>query len=190
MSIKLINGLTFYEVDLEIIEKNIINKFSEYKKNLEYVLSKPKYIHIRRDSFNELELKRKLGEVLLERKISGDKIYKEFLNPNGDKNYCIFKVNLRDFDYKTGVYAYTLNDDIVYIGRSNEPFLKRFSSTGYTKISPKNCYKDGQSTNCKINSFINSNFEEIKLYIAPINENINQIETKLIKSIKPILNEK
>ena len=80
--------------------------------------------------------------------------------------------------------------EVVYIGRSNEPFFKRFSSTGYTKISPKNCYKDGQSTNCKINSFVNSNFEGIKLYIAPIDENINHIENKLIKSIKPILNEK
>ena len=44
------------------------------------------------------------------------------------------------------------NDRLAYIGECQD-FSQRFN-TGYGQISPKNCFKGGQETNCRINQLI------------------------------------
>lgn len=64
-----------------------------------------------------------------------------------------------------GLYSFVVDNTIKYIGRSHDPFYKRVNQ-GYGHISPKNCFRDGQSTNCRINSIIAKNYHMVKLFIC------------------------
>lgn len=114
------------------------------------------------------------------------------LNSYGGLVYCKFSVPSNDLSVRKGLYAFYENDELIYIGRTNDSFLTRVNA-GYGNISPKNCYIGGQSTNCKMNSYINaavSNGSDIKFYVYPMDhtEEINSLEAELIKKMNPPLN--
>ena len=74
-----------------------------------------------------------------------------------NKNYCFFNVS---FPQKEGIYLWTLNNEIEYIGNSINIY-KQFN-IGFGHISKRNCENDEQSTNCRINNavyleFLNNN---------------------------------
>lgn len=78
--------------------------------------------------------------------------YKDLsFNKHGDGSFCRFR--LPDLLSTSGVYAIKIENKIMYIGESSN-FSKRFSSSGYGLISPRNCFIGGQSTNCKVNKRI------------------------------------
>jgi len=87
---------------------------------------------------------------------------------------------------KKGLYLYTVGSEIKYIGRCLDTFQKRFNQ-GYGKIHPKNCYKDGQATNCHLNSKITENKDGVKLYVCPLEDDnaIIEIENDLIVEFNP-----
>lgn len=87
---------------------------------------------------------------------------------------------------KKGLYLYKLGKEVLYIGRCRDSFKKRFNH-GYGVIHPKNCYLDGQSTNCHINSLINKTGDSIELFVAFFTSD-SEIESKermLIQEVKP-----
>lgn len=111
------------------------------------------------------------------------------LNKHGHKLFCKFSVS--EISSKSGVYALFIDDDNIpiYIGRASN-LKKRWSFQQYGSISPKNCFKGGQSTNCKINAFICNcvlNGHIIKLFCLATDKYI-EIEKELIEWIKPKLN--
>ncbi|MFK4618979.1 hypothetical protein ABIF50_002256 [Bradyrhizobium diazoefficiens] len=63
-----------------------------------------------------------------------------------------------------GVYAYFVGDDLKYIGRCKDSMKKRINH-GYGKVHPKNCYLDGQSTNCHLNALIAPLRESVSLWL-------------------------
>jgi hypothetical protein len=69
------------------------------------------------------------------------------LHEHGHGPFCKFRVPVPKG--LAGVYALVVNGSVRYIGEC-EDLRKRFGS-GYGTISPINCYKGGQRTNCKIN---------------------------------------
>ena len=72
------------------------------------------------------------------------------LNRYGVGPFCKFRISNR---FQTsGVYVITLDDDIRYVGECAN-LSERFK-TGYGNISPKNCFKGGQETNCRLNNLI------------------------------------
>ena len=72
------------------------------------------------------------------------------LNKYGHGPFCKFKI---PSTYKTsGVYAIVANDEIKYIGECVN--LSSRYNMGYGIISPRNCFKGGQETNCRINNLI------------------------------------
>lgn len=72
------------------------------------------------------------------------------LHAYGDGDFCKFRVkNVPD---SMGVYAFTVRDIPMYIGKALN-LRKRFTM-GYGNISPKNCYVGGQQTNCRINKHV------------------------------------
>lgn len=73
------------------------------------------------------------------------------LNPHGAGPFCRFKI--ANDVHHSGVYVLTLNENPIYIGKCDN-LAKRWGPQGYGSISPKNCFKGGQSTNCKINSLL------------------------------------
>ena len=132
------------------------------------------------------ELDTSLGDFLLKLKNNGDEFYKEFLNKYGDLEYSIFLLENKEQYHLKGVYFYYLNSELKYIGRCRDSMQKRVNS-GYGKISPKNCFKDGQSTNCKVNALVTQNREAIMLKIYPMDDvkEIEELESRLIDELMP-----
>jgi hypothetical protein len=98
--------------------------------------------------------------------------------------FCRFRVGQSIPD--AGVYALTVGDRLQYVGEC-ENLAKRYSSTGYGRISPRNCHADGQSTNCKINSFILRQAkagEAVTLWFHAT-EARKQVEAELIEALTP-----
>jgi len=108
------------------------------------------------------------------------------INRYGAGPFCKFKIprHLR----VSGVYALTVTDGVRYIGECAD-FSARFNS-GYGNISPKNCYKGGQETNCRLNNLIYAaaaSGEAIRLWFLPSLDH-KDIETRLRDAIKPVWN--
>ena len=72
-----------------------------------------------------------------------------------------------------------MDGGIKYIGRCTDNFAKRINN-GYGKIHPKNCFVDGQSTNCHINSKINSKINDS--FVVKVG--IIKMDDKTTKEIK------
>lgn len=72
------------------------------------------------------------------------------LNRYGEGPFGKFKIprHLR----QSGVYALLVDGNLKYIGEAAD--LSARYNAGYGNISPKNCYKGGQETNCRLNSLI------------------------------------
>ena len=77
-------------------------------------------------------------------------------------------------------------EDLKYIGRCKDSMKKRVDQ-GYGKIHPKNCYLDGQATNCHLNSRITACEQDITLWLSPLdnNEEIERLEARLIRQCAP-----
>lgn len=72
------------------------------------------------------------------------------LNRFGAGPYCKFKIpNNKKF---SGVYAILVDGEVKYIGECQN--LSSRYNIGYGIISPRNCFKGGQETNCRINNLI------------------------------------
>lgn len=127
-----------------------------------------------------------IGDFLHHLKENNDQYYRKFLNPYGDEKYCKFKIIDETVLNQKGLYSYVLQGGVMYIGRCRDSFYSRIN-IGYGYISPKNCYVDGQATNCHINSKINSAGEGIELWIASLENEIEIIECEriLIKKYQP-----
>ena len=178
--------LNFSQIKLHQFKYNLENTFKDYKsKTINQTLDRNTYKNLK----NKIEFDIPLGEFLFKLKEKGDKSYLKFLNNYGDKTYSHFGIVESDVDNKKGIYSYYLNDEIQYIGITKDNFKKRINS-GYGKISPKNCYKDGQSTNYHLNWLISSSFKNIKffVYIMDELEGIENLEKQLIEKYNPSWN--
>lgn len=72
------------------------------------------------------------------------------LNKYGSGPFCKFKIPSR---FQTcGVYVLSACHELRYVGECAN-LSKRFNM-GYGIISPKNCFKGGQETNCRLNNLL------------------------------------
>ena len=95
--------------------------------------------------------------------------------------FCKFKPNLPIIK---GVYLWVINGEIVYIGEGVN--LRDRFNNGYGNISPRNCFKGGQSTNVKMNRIVLWHYENnqhIDIYLCETSEH-KRIEFMLLKRIK------
>lgn len=134
-------------------------------------------------------LKMPVGEFLYYLKKHNDMFYRYFLNRYGDFEYTQFYIENKEHLNLKGIYLYSSNGEIKYIGRCLDSFGKRINQ-GYGKIHPKNCFKDGQATNCHLNALVTKKIKEegkISFYILPLKDedDIKALEVELIKSYKP-----
>jgi hypothetical protein len=148
--------LEFKIVPLTFVTKDITSIFiNKNNKTLKETFEHHKYSRLKlllADKYKN-HLDNKLGDFLKSLKQANDKNYLCFLNKYGDNNFCEFTIkdNLTD----KGIYCFIEDNKIKYIGRCTDNFKKRINQ-GYGKIHPKNCFIDGQATNCHLNSLINS----------------------------------
>lgn len=148
--------LKFKIIQLTFDKKNIENIFyDKNNKTLEETFQHQKYSRLNTllaDKYKN-HLGEKLGDFLKNLKQTNDKNYLCFLNKYGDNKFCEFKI--QDHLTDKGIYCYIKDGEIKYIGRCTDNFKRRINQ-GYGKIHPKNCFIDGQATNCHLNSSINS----------------------------------
>jgi hypothetical protein len=186
---KLKNEGDFQPISVYFENESLSDIFSsKNNKTLNETLQHRRYKNLEGKIYNKYKeyLQLPLGEFLLKCKNNSDNIYKLFLNKYGDLNYCIFKIEDKNYLNTKGIYAFSLEENVVYIGRCKDSIIKRVNQ-GYGKIYPKNCYKDGQATNCHINSLINNYKDTIKLWLWKIDDIdmiVNQ-EIDLINKYKP-----
>ena len=110
------------------------------------------------------------------------------LNNYGKGPFCRFRV-ARGWR-SSGVYVLMNGEEPLYAGVT-ENLDARWGSNGYGGISPKNCFKGGQETNCRINNLI---YRETKtgagfeLWFLPVEGDKRAreaIENELIDSLNP-----
>ncbi|MCX6376449.1 MAG: GIY-YIG nuclease family protein [Armatimonadetes bacterium] len=105
------------------------------------------------------------------------------LNRYGEGPFCRFRIP--SGLHTEGVYVITAGDDVMYVGECVD-LSKRFNA-GYGQISPKNCFKGGQETNCRINSLVLHRAEDgeqlgVWLLTTPLRE---PVEAELIGRYNP-----
>jgi hypothetical protein len=72
------------------------------------------------------------------------------LNRYGAGPFCKFTItNRRPMN---GVYVFSINGTARYVGECAK-LSARFNA-GYGNISPKNCFRGGQETNCRLNNLV------------------------------------
>ena len=127
-----------------------------------------------------------LGVFVLGLKSASDPFYRRFLNRNGDLAYCEFLLADRSLQKLKGLYCFTVGGTVKYIGKSTDSFAKRINQ-GYGRIHPKNCYRDGQSTNCHLNALIADVAAEVRLHVHPMQDDaaIGLAESALIVRYNP-----
>ena len=187
-----INGLKFYGIHL-LFGKDTKNNLFALKNNktVDETVSEKRY-HFLAETIKiryPESINKALGEFLLDRKQAGDKIYLRFLNRDGDETYCRFYFQDTFWPAQNGLYCYIVDKNIRYVGQSKDSFGKRINH-GYGNISPKNCYLDGQATNCHLNSLINQHKAEVSLFLCELNDlnGIDHFEKALIQTWQPAWN--
>ena len=127
-----------------------------------------------------------VGNFLIGLKRKGDMNYRLFLNSNGDLTYSTFALADETCLNDRGIYAYFVGTDVKYIGRCRDTMKKRVNQ-GYGKIHPKNCFIDGQATNCRLNALITTSREDISLWLCSIasDEKIITTEAILLRKHNP-----
>jgi len=180
-------NLDFVPVKLVLKKNHLTNLFAQKNnKTVAETLASKNYSRLSSEVRKRypLALNQKLGEFLYALKMAGDNFYLRFLNEYGDDTYCDFSV--AESLKAKGLYLFTVGDEIRYLGRTHEPFEKRINQ-GYGHLSPKNCYRDGQATNCRLNSLIAKHWAQIACYVCPLeNDNeIDSLERALIRQLQP-----
>lgn len=181
--------LEFVQVPIGFKGHAIVNLFAQKNnKTLAETLSSRRYARLSKEVQRRYpsSLNDKLGEFLYRLKILDDSLYLRFLNEHGDKVFCEFSIEKTVPSKTKGLYCFTTGEGIKYAGRSHDPFERRLNQ-GYGHISPKNCYLDGQSTNCRVNSLIAEVHDVVSFYVCSIDDDseIDRLERLLIKSYEP-----
>jgi len=157
-------------------------------KSLLKTVQHPKYSSLRHEAEAKYRehLDAPLGEFLFRLKNSGDPFYQRFLNKHGDLEYCEFALESGPALNSKGLYLFRHGGSIRYLGRCRDSFKKRFNS-GYGKIAPKNCFLDGQSTNCRINALVAIHRNDLSIHLCPLGDDdvIARSEACLIQELHP-----
>ena len=111
------------------------------------------------------------------------------LNTNVKGPFCKFKIEDNVYLKCKGIYVFFVDGQIKYVGRCLSSFARRING-GYGNISPRNCYKGGQRTNCHVNKLVNDaiiNNKAVKIGLLPLTDEnmIKDLEKILIKIINP-----
>lgn len=180
--------LNFVHVNLSYRGEPVVNVFREYRrKTLRDTLRKPRYAGLLpqvEQSYGDF-LREPLGEFLYSLKQHQDHFYRRFLNRWGDRIYCTFSPEESSWCTRKGLYTFFVDQELKYVGKTKDNFGRRISQ-GYGRIHPKNCYLDGQATNCHLNSCIAENYDRVTFFVFPLDDNeASRMESTLIRGYQP-----
>ena len=186
--------LEFQRANLRFIDHGMTDVFGQKNnKTVEQTLAHKRYAKLSDVIARQFSgsMHEPLGEFLLKLKRSGNSIYKRFLNPYGDDVYCRFRMERDPLSWKKGLYCYCVSGDLLYVGRTIDTFEKRINQ-GYGAVHPKNCFLDGQATNCHLNALIAKNVSAVSLFVLPMSDDleIERLEEQLIRMLRPKRNKR
>lgn len=194
LSINLILGgpeeaLDFEPIGLEFQAHPLPNVFGRLNnKTLLETVAQPRYKSLSAAVRNHYpdRMNDGIGAFLLRLKEQGDPLYLRSLNPYGDLAFCTFRLTDPRFFRRRGLYMYAMGDTVQYLGRCLDSFGKRVNQ-GYGSIHPKNCYRDGQATNCHLNALIAAHRDQVYFYACVLDDEaeITQMERLLIQRYEP-----
>lgn len=184
--------LHFEKIKLTFVTSGLKNVFaSKNNKTLEETIEHKRYLKFRKTVIQTYEeyLNWNLGDFLFYLKQKNDPFYQLFLNKYGDLTFSQFFIDDEKILNKKGLYSYMVDDKLKYIGRCRDSFKKRVNQ-GYGKIAPKNCFIDGQSTNCHLNALITEYQNKVSFYVCEIDDVFDIVESEevLIRQLKPSWN--
>ena len=110
------------------------------------------------------------------------------LNRHGAGPFCRFAV--LGLPAAPGVYAITVARKLAYVGIAAD-LQQRWGPSGYAQIQPRNCFKGGQSTNCKVNHAILAAAQDglaVDLWIHRTDDP-RPLEARLISALVPPWND-
>lgn len=185
-------GFDFLLVPIRFEPRRYINVFAEKNnKTLAQTLEHRRYANLRTAALEKYSeyMDKPLGKALFELKQAEDQFYLQFLNRYGDSEYSKFFISGDELLLQRGIYAYLADGDLMYIGRCRDQMKKRINQ-GYGKIHPKNCYIDGQATNCHLNSRITAHKGHISLWLCKMDDEdeIVDAERTIIRETQPSWN--
>lgn len=105
------------------------------------------------------------------------------LNSYGAGPFCKFAIP-RQFNV-SGVYALVVEGTTKYIGECIN-LSSRYNS-GYGNISPRNCFKGGQETNCRVNALVlaeSLHGRQVELWFHATRDH-KQLEKRLLSNGAP-----
>ncbi len=162
--------LEFRQVTLTFAESLKTDVFAaKNNKTVAQTLLHRKYLHLSEffTTDHRENRDRKLGECVLELKRTGKAEYLKFLNRYGDDVYCDFRVDDPGTAKLKGLYCFVVDGQVRYLGRCTDSYTKRINQ-GYGRIHPKNCFRDGQTTNCHLNALIAKCREQVRVFVFPM----------------------
>lgn len=112
------------------------------------------------------------------------------LNQYANALFLNFTIDSPDFNDKKGVFVFTVDGNIVYVGMTNDSLFNVIHGT-YGNITPRKLRTDGQITACRLSGFLNANFDRnIELwFIANEDKDLNKkIKRELIAAYNPVIN--
>lgn len=152
-------------------------------------------VFIKIDEINEIEPGDKISNEKIE-KYRSKGLVKSLSNDfcvddiNNKLTFCKFKLKNDKIKNIEGVYIWVLDNKIIYIGETNK--LKNRFNYGYGIICPRNIFKGGQSTNCKMNRVVLNKSKENKYITIYFHETpyYKKIENYLLNNYKTEYNSK
>lgn len=102
-------------------------------------------------------------------------------------SFSIYSPELKD---KKGVFIFLVDGEVVYVGMTESSLYRVIAGT-YGSIKPRNLHIDGQTTACRLNTFLNKNFDRNIELLFIENENkdeIRRIKKELIDFYNPKIN--
>lgn len=183
------DGYEFIQVSLVFEGNSYQEAFSQKNnKSVAETLEHKRYAKLKEEVIGKYPdaLDKPLGIFLIELKQAKNGLYKRFLNKYGDLTYSYFKIKNSAYLNSKGIYAYLADNELKYIGRCKDSMRKRVNQ-GYGKIHPKNCYLDGQATNCHLNARITEEKNEVTLWLHEMDsvDEIDVMERELIHAYAP-----
>ncbi|MBP3773487.1 MAG: SIR2 family protein [Treponema sp.] len=114
------------------------------------------------------------------------------LNQYANSLFTSFSIDSPEFEDKQGIFVFTVNGTVVYVGKT-ETSLKTVMQSTYQNINVRKLQADGQRTACRLNAFLNENHNKnIELWFIECNdkEKIKRIKKELINEYKPEINKR
>jgi hypothetical protein len=159
--------LYFKPVKLNFLKGVREELFARAQKSLQEILENTAFSHLLSpvNARYSRYLPLKIGLFLGQLKERHDPFYREFLNPYGDEKYGTIRLEDSDEADKKGVLIVVVNQGIYHAAITGNDTFRSIINNIFGRISPEDCFLNGDSTRCRINALLCNNRSTTGIYI-------------------------